>query len=90
MNMHNPPHPGGILKYDVLPHLGLTLTQATAQIGVSRVQLSRFVNARAAVTPALAVKLAKWHSAPTARMWLQMQTDYDIWQIEHGQHKEAA
>jgi len=90
MQMHNPPHPGGILKYDVLPHLGLTVTQAAAQIGVSRVQLSRFVNGHASVTPALAVKLAKWHSAPTARMWLQMQLDYDLWQLEQGLVEEVS
>jgi len=84
MQMHNPPHPGTLLKDDVLPEFGLTVTEAAAQLGVSRVQLSRFINGRAAVTPELAIRLAKWIPAPTAIMWLQMQADYDLWQAEHS------
>ncbi len=41
MRMHNPPHPGETLKEDVLPALGLTVTEASEQLGVSRVALSR-------------------------------------------------
>ena len=44
--MHNPPHPGIIIKEDVLPELGITVTQAAQQLGVSRVQLSRFINGK--------------------------------------------
>ncbi|MBU4611506.1 HigA family addiction module antidote protein [Achromobacter sp. GG226] len=84
MQMHNPPHPGGILKDDVLPALGLSVTDAAAQLGVSRVQLSRFINGKAGATPDLAIRLAKWIPAPTAIMWLQMQADYDLWQAEHS------
>lgn len=84
MRMHSPPHPGSILKEDVLPELGLSVTEAAAQLGVSRVQLSRFINGRAAVTPELAIRLSKWISAPTAIMWLQMQADYDLWRAEHS------
>lgn len=84
MQMHNPPHPGSLLKEDVLPELDLTVTEAAAQLGVSRVQFSRFINGRAGVTPELALRLAKWIPAPTAIMWLQMQADYDLWQVEHS------
>lgn len=42
--MHNPPHPGETIKEDVLPELGITVTEAALQLGVSRVQLSRFIN----------------------------------------------
>jgi len=84
MQMHNPPHPGSLLKEDVLPALDITVTEAAAQLGVSRVQFSRFINGRASVTPELALRLAKWIPAPTAIMWLQMQADYDLWQAEHS------
>ncbi|WP_416233226.1 HigA family addiction module antitoxin [Castellaniella sp.] len=84
MRMHNPPHPGSLLKDDVLPALELTVTEAAAQLGVSRVQFSRFINGRSGVTPELALRLAKWIPAPTAIMWLQMQADYDLWQAEHS------
>lgn len=82
MTMFDPPHPGSLLKEDVLPALGLTVTQAAEQLGVSRVQLSRFINGRAAVTPDLAIKLSKWIPAPSAIMWLHMQADYDLWQAQ--------
>ena len=42
--MHNPPHPGLTLRDDVLPALGLGVTQAAEQLGVSRVALSRMLN----------------------------------------------
>lgn len=81
MQMHNPPHPGSIIREDVLPELGLTVTESAKQLGVSRVQLSRFINEHAAVTPELAMRLVKWIGVPTARTWLQMQVDYDLWQL---------
>src|SRR5699024_3387882 len=84
MQMHNPAHPGSIVKEDILPELGLTVTQAAQQLGVSRVQFSRFINGRSGVTPDLAIRLPKWIPAPTAIMWLQMQADYDLWQAEHS------
>ena len=83
MQMHHPPHPGSLLKADILPALDITVTDAAEQLGVSRVQLSRFINGRAGVTPELALRLAQWLPTPTAIMWLQMQADYDLWQAEH-------
>lgn len=82
--MFNPPHPGGILKEDILPALGLTVTEAALQLGISRVTLSRVLNARSAITPDLALRLQQWVSGPSATIWLQMQIDYDLWQVEHS------
>jgi len=84
MLMHDPPHPGSILREDILPELGLSLTDAAAQLGVSRVQLSRFVHGHAGVSPELAIRLAQWVPAPTAIMWLQMQAEYDLWRASHS------
>lgn len=77
--MHNPPHPGEILKHDVLPELGMTVTQAAAHLGVSRVALSRVLNGRAAISADLALRLADW-LPPSAESWLRMQANYDLWQ----------
>lgn len=60
------------------------VSHASRQLGVSRVQFSRFINGRAGVTPDLAIRLSKWIPAPTAIMWLQMQADYDLWQAERS------
>lgn len=82
--MHNPLYPGSILKEDVLPTLGLSVTEAAAQLGMSRVPCSRFINGRSGVTPDLTIRLSRWIPAPTAIMWLQMPADDDLWQAEHA------
>ena len=61
--MHNPPHPGLTLRDDVLPALGLGVTQAAEQLGVSRVALSRMLNGRAAISPDMALRLEAWLGA---------------------------
>lgn len=80
--LHNPPHPGLTLRDDVLPALGLSVTDAAEQLGVSRVALSRVINGRAAVSPMLALRLEAWLGADrggAARLWLAQQAAYDEW-----------
>ncbi|MDR3361105.1 MAG: HigA family addiction module antidote protein [Bifidobacteriaceae bacterium] len=77
MAMANPPHPGEILKDDVLGELGLGVTEAARRLGVSRVALSRVVNGHAAISPGLALRLEA-AGVGTARAWLSMQTAYAL------------
>jgi addiction module HigA family antidote len=79
--MHNPSHPGEMLKEDVLPDLGLTVTEAAEQLGVSRVALSRVINGRAAISAELAIRLAQWLGG-SAEIWLRAQLQYDLWNAE--------
>lgn len=83
-SMHNPPHPGETLLEDVLPDLGLTVSEAARQLGVSRAQLSRVLHRHAPVSPDLALRLEQWLSGPTADVWRRMQIAYDLWQARHG------
>ena len=76
--MFNPPHPGEILKEDVLLALGLTVTQAAEQLGVARVTLSRVINGHAAVSADMAIRLAQWLGGG-AEKWLRLQLQYDLW-----------
>ena len=81
--MFNPPHPGLTLRDDVLPALGLGVTQSAEQLGVSRVALSRVLNGRAAISPEMALRLEAWLGADRggdARVWLAEQSAYDVWQ----------
>jgi len=83
--MFNPPHPGLTLRDDVLPALGLGVTQAAEQLGVSRVTLSRVINGRAAISPDMALRLEAWLGVArggSARAWLTQQSAYDVWQAE--------
>ncbi len=78
--MHNPPHPGQALLEDVLPALGISITAAALQLGVSRVQLSRVLHGHAPITTQLALRLERWLCGASADVWLRMQLAYDIWQ----------
>ena len=80
--MHNPPHPGSILREDVLPALGLSVTEAARQIGVTRVALSRVLNGHSGISPEMALKIEDWlgvEHGGRAEMWTGMQLDYDMW-----------
>lgn len=81
MKMFNPPHPGLLIREDVLPELGITVTDAATQLGVSRVALSRMINGRAAISADMAIRLAQWLSGD-AETWLRLQMQYDLWQAE--------
>ena len=81
-NMFDPPHPGEILREDVLPEMGLTVTEAASQIGVSRVALSRVLHGRAAISPGMALRLEAWlgvENGGRAETWLTQQLAYDLW-----------
>jgi addiction module HigA family antidote len=81
--MVNPRHPGLTLRDDVLPALGLTVTEAAQQLDVSRVTLSRVLNGRAAISPEMALRIEAWLGVARggeARLWLAEQSAYDVWQ----------
>ena len=81
-SMFNPPHPGETLREDVLPEMGLTVTEAASQIGVSRVTLSRVLNGHAAISPDMALRLEAWlgvENGGRAETWLTQQLAYDLW-----------
>jgi addiction module HigA family antidote len=81
--IHNPPHPGETLRQDVLPALGLTVTDAAAQLGVTRSALSRVLNGRATISPEMALRLEGWlgvENGSRAGLWIGHQASYDLWQ----------
>ncbi|KMK51772.1 LacI family transcriptional regulator [[Actinobacillus] muris] len=82
MQMYNPPHPAEIIRDDILPALGLTVTQAAKQLGVNRVTLSRLINGKSAISADMALRLHAWlgENSPSPESWLHQQADYDLWQ----------
>lgn len=78
MKMFNPPHPGLTIREDLLPDLGLSVTDAAGQIGVSRV-----INGRAAISADMAIRFAQWLGG-SAETWLRAQAQFDLWQVERG------
>lgn len=85
--MHNPPHPGETLREDVLPALGLNVTQAAVQLNVTRAALSRVLNGRAAISPEMALRLEGWLGAEhggRADLWVAQQAAYDLWKARQA------
>jgi len=77
MPMKNPPHPGRIVRRAIIEGLGLTVTSAAEQLGVSRTQLSAILNGNARISPEMAIRLQKGLGS-TADHWLRMQGAYDL------------
>ena len=78
MQMHNPPHPGEILRDLCIEPLGITVTEAAKALGVSRKTLSAILNGRAGISPEMAIRLSKAFDT-TAESWLNQQIQYDLW-----------
>jgi addiction module HigA family antidote len=81
MRMHNPPHPGEILRKLCLEPLGLSVAEAAKALGVSRTTLSNILNGRAGISPAMAVRLSIAFDT-TAESWMNQQVQYDLWRAE--------
>lgn len=91
--MFNPPHPGLTLRDDVLPALGLSITAAAAQLGVTRVALSNVLNGHAAISPEMALRIERWLGVARggrAAVWLAQQSAHDLWQAEQGKKRALA
>ena len=84
MLMHDPPHPGEVLKELCLEPLGVTVTDAAKALGVSRKTLSMVVNGRAGISPEMAIRLSIAFDT-SAESWLNQQIQFDLWQAE--QHR---
>ena len=98
--MYNPPHPGETLKEDVLPALGLTVTEAAKQLGVTRATLSRVLNKNAAISPEMALRIEGWlgvENGGRADLWFEQQAAYTLWQarkdgmpqVQRSKHKRG-
>jgi len=86
--MYNPPHPGEILKEDVLKAESIKVTEAARQLGVSRVALSRLLNGKAGVSVDMALRLGQWLGM-RPEVWLRMQDAYDLWQARESRRPEV-
>ena len=75
--MHSPPHPGALVREDVVKALGLPVTRAAELLSVSRSNLSLFLNERIDLSPEMALKLEAAFGLE-AEMLMAMQTDHDM------------
>lgn len=88
MPMHNPPHPGAMIRRQCLEPLGLTVTEAAKGLGVSRNTLSMLLNGRLGISPEMAIRLSQGFGG-SPESWLQQQMHYDLWQARQQKDKIA-
>lgn len=81
MRMHNPPHPGEILRDLWLTPENITISHAAQALDVSRKHLSAIINGRSSITPEMALRLELAFGV-SAESWLGHQMAYDLWQAE--------
>ena len=81
--MHNPPHPGEVLKDGVFADNLVSVTDAATALGVTRVSLSRVLNGKAGVSAEMAVRLGKWLGTGP-EVWINMQAQYELWKAEQA------
>lgn len=77
MTMHDPPHPGEILRKLCLAPLGLSVTKASEALGVTRKALSELLNGKSGISPAMALRLSAAFNT-TAEFWMNLQQQYDL------------
>ena len=77
--MHDPAHPGEILRELVLDPLGLTVTEAAEQLGVSRKTLHKILAGAGGVAADMALRLEELFGKPDATHWLRLQAARDLW-----------
>jgi len=80
MTMHEPLHPGEIVKDALIEGAGLNVTEAASKLGISRTALSRLLNGHAGISPEMALRLSKLLGT-SIEVWVNIQAQYDIWKI---------
>jgi addiction module HigA family antidote len=77
MTMHNPPHPGRIVRQECIEASDLSITEAAKVLGVTRQALNNLVTEKAGISPEMAIRLEQVFGS-TADTWLRMQSAYDL------------
>jgi addiction module HigA family antidote len=73
-----PTHPGELLREETLPAAGLTPSELSTGLGVSRRRINELLRERRSVNPDLAHRLARVFKT-TPEFWLRLQEAGDIW-----------
>lgn len=83
MRMHNPPHPGEIIKEFCIDAVGISITEAARSLGITRKTLSALLNGRSGISPEMALRLSKVFGR-TPEGWLRLQSQFDLWKTRQS------
>ena len=84
--MHEPLHPGQIVKDALINGAGLSVTEAASRLGISRTALSRVLNCHTGISPEMALRLSKLLRT-SIEMWINVQAQYDTWKVSRMANK---
>lgn len=84
--MHNPPHPGLLVKRMLIEGAEFSVSDAAKALCVGRVTLSKLINGKSGISPEMAVRLSIALNT-SSEMWMNMQSMYDLWQAEKKRSK---
>jgi addiction module HigA family antidote len=87
MHMHNPPHPGDIIREFCIEPLNVSVTDAAKALGVTRKTFSALLNGRSGISPEMALRLSKVFGR-TPEGWLRLQLQYDLWKARQSVNTE--
>lgn len=73
-----PTHPGEMLREDFLPDYSLSVSELAKDLGVSRQSVNELLRERRAVSPEMALRLARLFGN-TAEFWVNAQRAIDLW-----------
>ena len=79
--IHEPLHPGVILKDVLIDSTDLTISEAAERLGVTRTTLSRLLKQHSGISPEMALRLLKLLNS-SIEMWVNLQSQYDIWNVK--------
>ncbi|MHB1783973.1 MAG: HigA family addiction module antitoxin [Acidobacteriaceae bacterium] len=86
MRMHNPAHPGEVLREQMGE---MSVSKFASHLGVSRVTLSRLLNGNSGISAEMALRLSE-ALGTSPELWLNMQTQFDLWQASRSKRKRVA
>jgi len=84
-----PTHPGALLREDVLPEIGISISDFARQIGVSRQVIHRILAEDQGISPAMALRIGQFVGNGPG-IWLRMQQHYDLWHAQREMEKELS
>jgi len=84
-----PVHPGEIMREDILPSLGLSISEAARRMGISRQQLHRILACTHPISTEMGLRIGKF-AGNGPGIWLRMQQAYDLWHAEKRMKRELS
>jgi addiction module HigA family antidote len=84
--IYEPLHPGEIVRDALFTNTDLTVSLAAKKLKVDRTTLSRLLNGHSGISPDMAYRLSLLLNT-SVEMWMNIQRDYDLWQIQRKSKK---